>query len=176
MRRRLLALPAALLLLTAGCGDDDPEPRLPDPSPTVTSPPPTPPSSTAQPEDETPQAFIRRWQDAGNRMQTSGETSAYLALSKNCVSCRTFARSVERVYADGGSIETDGGKVLRIDRNGGTQKEPLFDVYVAAGPTSIFTSTGEVQQKLQGGRLKFLTSLTRQSGEWLVSEFSEYNA
>lgn len=61
---------------------------------------------------ENPQRFITRWAAAEARMQNTGNTSAYLTLSHDCVTCRRLAHTVEGYYAAGGYLH---GGAWRID-------------------------------------------------------------
>ena len=83
--RRALALTLAVPILLAGCSDDpEPEPKIPE----TTSSSPTPsPTESETPEAESPEDFIRRWQEAADEMARTGETAAFMRLSKGCQAC-----------------------------------------------------------------------------------------
>lgn len=117
VRRRVAVAALAPLLLLAGC-QDDPEPLMP--SDTVASSPTTTdaPSEVGTVTKETPEEFLRRWQAATDRMQQTGRTGPYLALSQGCKACRDFATQVKDVYSSGGSVDFEGSSIESITRKG----------------------------------------------------------
>ena len=104
--RRALALTLAVPVLLAGCSDD-PEPKPKIPETTSSSPTPTPTESET-PEAESPEDFIRRWVEAGDEMQVTGETAEYRRIVAKCKAVRGVRRQVDDVYGQGGSVEFAG--------------------------------------------------------------------
>src|SRR6188472_2476256 len=108
--RRTLALTLAVPVVLAGC-TDDPEPKPKIPETTSSSPSPTPTESeTAQ--AESPEDFIRRWQEAADEMARTGQTAAFMRLSKGCQACITYAEQVSDVFDKGGEVSFKGSEVL----------------------------------------------------------------
>jgi len=112
--RRALALTVVVPLLLAGCSDDEPTPKMPDPPPSSSSTP--SPSETETAEAESAEEFIRRWVEAGDEMQVTGETAEFRQLSRKCQACGQAADQVEAIYASGGSIDFDGTRVGLLKR------------------------------------------------------------
>ncbi len=72
MKRYLAALACCGLLSLSACSDDSSSSADP-PSPTTSAP--SDPTSSPTEEGETPEAFVRRWVDAGHaRCRTPGDT------------------------------------------------------------------------------------------------------
>ena len=91
--RRALALTLAVPVLLAGCSDD-PEPKPKIPETTSSSPTPTPTESET-PEAESPEDFIRRWVEAGDEMQATGETAEFEPCRGSARPAQTFADQVD---------------------------------------------------------------------------------
>src|SRR5688500_905976 len=107
--RRALALAVSVPLLLAGCTDDpEPTPKIPDP--TASSSPPSP-TETETPEAESAEDFIRRWVEAGDEMQVTGETDEYDGMTPKCRPCQAFVENVSEVYSAGGNAEFAGSKI-----------------------------------------------------------------
>lgn len=119
---RFAALLAALTLVLVGCSDDDAEPQVdPTPSTSATTTTPTPdPTPTVEPLS--PVETVDGWVDARNEALKDGVTTEVYALSTpDCSTCRDLVDPFAQLYADGGSIVTDG---WRIDS---ARKRPEFE-------------------------------------------------
>ncbi|HEX5916876.1 MAG TPA: hypothetical protein VFY76_03435 [Nocardioides sp.] len=165
--RRVLALALAVPVLLAGCSDD-PEPTPKIPEPTSSSPTPTPTESET-PQAESPEDFIRRWQAAGDEMQRTGETAAYLEISPDCAACRSLANDVDDIYAGGGRIEYDGAKVVRI-KPAGTQP-PTFDVGLRLPATVIYRGPSGESDTLPPGKMTIRVTLKEAREGWTVTRY-----
>jgi hypothetical protein len=166
--RRALALTLAVPVLLAGCSDDEPAPTPKIPEPTSSSPTPTE-AATEEPEAESPEEFIRRWQAAGDEMQRTGDTSAYLRISPKCQACRSLAESVDDIYADGGRIEFAGAEVVRI-RSAGA-KPPTYDVGLRLPETVIYRSAAGDSETLPPGSMTIRVTLKEARGNWTVTHY-----
>ena len=165
--RRALALAAVVPLLLAGCSDDpEPTPRMPDP--TSSSPTPTPTESEA-PEAESAEDFIRRWVEAGDEMQVTGETADYASMTPDCRPCQSFVTSVEDVYDAGGNAEFAGSRVVQIRRVG--DEPPTFNVTKDLPETVINRGNGETET-LPAGRTTLRVTLGRKAGDYVVTHFA----
>ncbi len=136
--RRALALTLAVPVLLAGCSDD-PEPKPKIPETTSSSPTPTPTESET-PEAESPEDFIRRWQEAGDEMQATGETAEYRALVRTCKACQTFVDQCRRRLR-----RWRLGRVRRVAKSSSIEeiavKPPTFDVDVNDCPRRAFVES-----------------------------------
>jgi hypothetical protein len=164
--RRALALTLAVPVLLAGCSDDpEPTPNIPDP--TSSSPTPTEPA-TEEPEAESPEEFIRRWVEAGDEMQVTGDTRAYDRMSPNCQACQGFVESVQDVYESGGSAEYPGTRITKIKRY--ASDPPTYDVSQRIPETIIRRGGGETQT-LPAGSTRIRVILKRAKSQWQVTYF-----
>jgi len=170
--RRALALTLVLPLLLAGCTEDEPTPKMPD-SPTTSSSTPSPTASET-PEAESAQDFIRRWQVAALAAENDGETTEYRSLGPKCRPCIDFANQVDRIYADGGTIELATLDVVSVEPVGPSSEQ--FTMTRVLGPTRVLDDSGIEEQSFPGGR-EVLTVFVRKSrGEWRVSNFLRTSA
>ncbi|WP_210438820.1 hypothetical protein [Nocardioides xinjiangensis] len=169
--RRALALILAVPLLIAGCSDGEPttEPTPKMPEPSSSSPTPTPVEAET-PEAESPEDFIRRWVKAGDEMQVTGETATYEALVEDsCKACKTFVKSVEKVYASDGTVEFAGSTINSIRSRKG--KPPTFQVTKTLPETVIKRGPSAEPEVLPAGRTTLLVILKRRSDQWSVSYY-----
>lgn len=155
-----------MLLLFTSCSDDSSDAGDPPTSSPPTSSSPTPTTSTP-PEDETPEEFIRRWIDEDTRMQNTGETDAYLAMTWHCEGCQSLADRVQRIYRKGGFISTKGLEVRSMQRHDG--KPVTFTVHTEGSPTVYRDSATSRKKRLPGGPLGLVLQLARRHGEWRVT-------
>ena len=160
------ALTAPLLLLAA-CGGGDTS---------VADPPvsPSPPSSSAStPQHESPEAFIHRWADAEKRMENTGETQEYLALSPGCVACRQLARTVSTYYAAGGYVHWGGWRILWIKVN---SRKGAFTTYAVRNKSLPTTYKKSAQARIHnffGGVTTELLQLHQADGLWYLTSKAE---
>jgi hypothetical protein len=166
--RRALALTITVPVLLAGCSDDpEPTPKLPEP--TSSSPSPTEPASE-EPEAESPEEFIRRWQAASDRAQTSGSTESYRALTKGCDPCDGFADRVDEIYNGGGRIVFSGSEVLSV-RDDGPDSDAQT-VRIRSGAATIYESGDSQAQRLDGGELRLHVFLRKVGASWVVGHYT----
>nr|WP_300046928.1 hypothetical protein [uncultured Nocardioides sp.] len=165
--RRALALTLAVPALLVGCSDD-PEPKPKIPETTSSSPTPTPTDSVT-PEAESPEDFIRRWVEAGDEMQVTGETAEYDGMSPNCKACQGFVDSVEEVYDAGGSAEFAGTRITGIKRY--ASDPPTYDVSQRVPETTIRRGDSGETQTLPGGSTRIRVILKKSGADWQVTYF-----
>ncbi len=178
MRRRYAATLGALaLMLTLGACNgeptDDPSAALTpslggrpteDPSTATTTP-------TVDPREETAKQFIRRYVATGNEMQRTGDTLAFRELiGPDCLACKKFARLVERIYSNGGYIESDGERVISLTNDGIPEQ---WTAEMSAEPTRFQRSAGGRVETLPGGTYVARFYLTRSRHGWTVSDTTE---
>ncbi len=180
VRRPLAAtsLAVALLAATAACGGDDPPPAngsptdSPSPSATASSTSSPSPSQTEPPQRESAKAFIRRWFKESQEMQVTGDTEAFLAMGKGCVTCESLAEQVATIYRQGGWIRYEGTRVLRITRGGSLGGNPQWDVLTEGAPTSYKESAGSDITHLPGGPTTMRITLADAGDSWAVVRHS----
>lgn len=90
---------------------------------------------------ENPQRFIARWSAAEARMQNTGRTSAYLALSHDCVVCRKLAHTVEGYYAAGGYVHGGAWRITSIRMSPSSGGYQTYTVRAHTGPAAIRESS-----------------------------------
>ena len=165
--RRALALAVSVPLLLAGCTDEpEPTPKMPDPTTSSATPTPT---ETETPEAESAEDFIRRWVEAGDEMQVTGETDDYSAMAPNCQPCQGFVTSVEDVYRVGGSAEFAGTRITDIRRY--ATNPPTYDVSQSVPETVIHHGDTGKTERLPAGKTRIRVILKRSNSEWLVTYF-----
>ena len=157
VRRALLPALISLLLLTGcGGGQSTADPPLPPPSSSATSPAPKP---------ETPEHFIRRWAAEEARMEQTGETADYRAISRECEGCIRVADHVDRIYAHKGFIHTKGWRVRRIVGLG----HSLFKLRVSTPSTVYAESASGPRIRLHAGPSAYQLKLRPEGLSWNVT-------
>jgi hypothetical protein len=168
VRRTLVALLAAPAVLLTACGGAS---SVADPP--VSSGPTSSAPTTQPPAHESPQHFIRRWADAEKKMENTGRTGPYLAVSKTCHSCEQLASDVSRFYAAGGFVNWGGWKILSIkpySDNGATKS---YAMRAMAAPTAYQESVSGVHKTLPGGVATDLITLIQTRDAWQVVGFTK---
>jgi hypothetical protein len=159
------AAPALLFALT-GCGGDDSVADPPLSSPPTSSP-------TEAPQHERPAHFIRRWAKAEARMENTGETDGYLALSQGCDACQRLAHKVQRYYAAGGFVKWGGWRILSIEVNSRQPQTTTYAVRNRSLPTSYKTSETAPTKHFAGGVTTELLQLERAGASWNLRSKAE---
>lgn len=168
MRRRLIAV-LLLPLLAAGCGG---HPVQPPPFTPSTSAP-SSPATSASPHAETAEDFIRRWVEVSNRMQNTGDTGEYRGLVDGCKACISVAADIERIYAAGGFVRTDGWEILSLGGASGPSNKPTVVFIVESHPTQYRPHAGAPIQRFPGGETKHEISLVKRGLSWEVTDLVE---
>jgi len=165
--RRALALVLAVPILLAGCSDDpEPEPKIPEA--TSSSPTPTPTESET-PQAESPEDFIRRWQEAADEMARTGQTTAFMRLSDGCRACRTYAEQVADVFDRGGVVAFKGSEVLSIEED--AKRPPTFVVDVKASKLRIDVP-GEEPQVFPAATQRYRMILEQGNNSFTMANYS----
>jgi hypothetical protein len=168
--RRALALTLAVPVLLAGCSDDpEPTPKMPEPTSSSPSPSPT---ESEEPEAESPEEFIRRWVEASNEMQNTGETAEYLELSGDCPQCKQVAARVEAAFDAGGFFRTNGWSILKITDRSRSAKRPVLDLRVDSAPTTLKEAKSDEVVRYPGGILVYRFRL-RASSPWTIAQLTQ---
>jgi hypothetical protein len=162
-RRTLIAALAAPLMLLAACGGNDTSVVDPPISPATPSSSPTTP-----PKRETPEHFIRRWARAEKRMENTGKTRAYMAISRSCTACRQLADDISGFYSAGGFARWGGWTILSLDRSGAQDGSLVYAVKVDSAPTTFKRSANGHVQHLPGGPATHQLTVKVVHGSWQV--------
>jgi hypothetical protein len=170
---RLAALLLGLALVVAGCSEDEPEP-----SPAPTSPAPSTssvaatPSPTPSESTDMAAAVIRRWLEAGNEMQRTGDGAEYRTLIRGCYPCDDVVKRVEAIYAAGGYIRFDGESIRTIRRVKGPRGSGRhFEVDTYSPPTTYVEKAGGQEQSYPGGDRTMHVQVFPVDGKWLVVDY-----
>lgn len=172
VRRSLAAAALVPLLLLAACGEDEPQPKLPEPSATPT--PTASESSTAV--QESPEDFIRRFFAADERLQKSGKTGSFLAMTDGCSSCEELAALVHSYYQSGGFVRWDGWTIKAIKELNSTPQHASFRVEAISGPTEYRESAKGPLKRFPGEEGAYLLELRSAGSSWSVTDRSKFNS
>ncbi|MBD3915354.1 hypothetical protein [Nocardioides hwasunensis] len=126
-------------------------------------------TETPEPEAESPEDFIRRWQAAADSMVVTGDASTFLAISKGCQACRTYAQQVLDVYADGGAVDFEGSEVLDMVRD--SAEPPTYVVDVRAARLRIVTP-GEPDQTFPAATQRYRMILRAKAGSFIMRNYA----
>lgn len=173
----VLSVVIGLLAACGGGGDGDAtapmSPGAPSPSSSASSSRTTVaprPDLTVAPPGETAEQFIRRWIELGNRMQTTGETEAYLDVAgPDCDTCREFARRIGDVYSAGGQSRGGEETILALKDEAPTQ----WVLRIRAAPAVYRERPGGPEKRLSGGEYRSRVYLAEVSGRWIVGATEE---
>jgi hypothetical protein len=116
-------------------------------------------------------AFVERWLAVERRMQVTGRTRPYLALSPDCQDCHFLAQSIARYYADGGYVRWGGWRVrsMVLTPAGDTT---LVTVKANSAPLVIKASSSDPVHHLGVRRSTLYVRVTRASGSYVVTSRS----
>lgn len=140
IRARVALLVSAAVLaapVLAGC-QSEPEPEFVEPSPSAPVTVSASPSESAAPVPTTPVQAVRAWVKARNQALQDGDTSTLRRLSEpGCASCSEHIEPIERVYASGGSFDTNGWRVssAKVASERGDTAEVDVAMVMAGGRT-----------------------------------------
>ena len=157
-RRAITGALTAPLLLLAACGGGDDSVADPPVSSATSSP-------TQAPHRESPEHFIRRWAEEDTRIQQTGDTEQFRAMSRDCEGCLKLADLVDHIYQAGGFIRTRGWTVRRISAESGS----LYALDVFSARTTYSKSKGGVVRHLPSGLARFELHVRYMKDSWNVT-------
>lgn len=165
IRRYLAALLVAPFVLSA-CGGGNSS--VADP-PVSSSPTSSAPTSTS-PAHESPQHFIHRFYAEEQRMENTGETSAYSAMTANCRPCSGLVTQVRAFYRAGGYIHWSGLTIVSIDAfSADAGPGESFTIKFDARTTRYKASASSIVKTLSGGPSTDVLTLQRTAASWTVT-------
>jgi hypothetical protein len=159
------------LVLSAGlaaCSGHDTAggPRSSDDPTSLPSPP--------LPDTQRAESFLRRWAAAEVRMENTGHTSRFLAMSRKCGVCRSLARNIVRRYAAGGYVRWDG---LHIDSIKAPTPSPgvmIFTIRGYSAPMTYRDSSSHPERHVRGDRVTYLVGVTGEPKSYGVTSWTSY--
>lgn len=118
--------------------------------------------------------FVGFWTDALNQATSSGDTEKFRSLSADaCRACGDFANQLDKLYAAGGRVESDGWEINKVvPEAGATDNEVGLMVTFTVSPQKVYQSEDAKAQKFEGGNQGFRFHLVREQGEWQVHDLS----
>lgn len=165
MIRRLLACFVALVCLALAACNNSSESSGASEGPSI------PPAAKAVTEEGVKQ-FASYWIDTLNEATTSGRTKHLKELSvKSCRLCNDFAHRLDKIYAHGGHVESDGFQIQSAVMDAGmTQKAAGVLLNLNATPQTVYERKGAKPVEHSGGQLRLRMLVTRVGDHWLVKE------
>ena len=157
MGTRALAALAFVGVLVAGC-TDDPEPKIADPTPSSSSSvaTPSPTVSEAADPEQAYREFIDTYVAAISDSLSTGDPSAWLAMSdRECKNCRGVAKSLRQAFAGGGSIEGAAWTVSGATYETTTDLGAVWNVEIARAEEHWLDGSGAEVKVVPAGSLKF---------------------
>jgi hypothetical protein len=167
LSRVLPALTAVLLLAsTAACGSDDPA----DTQDTAAERP----AYADNAGEAGAEQFVGFWTDTLNKATTSGETKELRSLADDeCTACTDFAGQLDKIYADGGHVESNGWSINKVvPEAGATDDEVGLMVTFDVSPQTVYVKKNAKPQEFPGGTQGMRFHLVRDGGDWAVQDLS----
>lgn len=157
MRLAGAATAVALAATLSGCGGDDSSAgAAPSEDPTALP-------SVKPPSVESAKHFIQRWAAATARMETTGKTAQYLALTRECQTCRSLAHNIAKRYAAGGYIRWKGLRIDSVETPPNSGGVVLYTVRGVSAPMTLRDSSSSPEQHLAGRRVTYLVGVMSRS-------------
>lgn len=118
--------------------------------------------------------FVGFWTDTLNKATTTGKTDELKALATDdCDACADFAGQLDKIYAAGGHVESNGWSVNKIvPEAGAAENEVGLLVTYDVAPQTVVAKKGAKPQDFQGGTQGFRFHLVRDGGDWAVQDLS----
>jgi hypothetical protein len=172
----LTAVVLAVPGLAACGGGENPKPApLPTESRSATSAPtkqPTLPANAASKTFESSHRWVIHYFDVLNFAIATGSTAALRSLAKpGCQSCRAFARNIDRVYRNGGRIESNGWKITSFGTaSAGPDHTNAFELHLRLTRERVFRSQGGKPEVHPGVDHKVEATVHWEPGGWRMQE------
>lgn len=166
MIRRFVALSAAVAccfaVVSCGSADKSSDKSSSDPS--------SVPSYASGTDEHAAQQFASYWIDTLNKATVTGKTAQLKAISdKGCSRCNDFASQLQKIYADGGHVETNGWQVQTMVPEAGLPKGvAAMKIAVKVTPQKVYPSANSQPQPHKGGTMTFRLVLGQKGDHWIV--------
>lgn len=120
------------------------------------------------------QQFAAYWVDSLNQATTSGDTAQLKTLAlDSCDVCADFAAHLDRIYAAGGHVDTDGWKVTSVVPVAGQPDNlPGFQVQADVAPQTVYESKDAKPEKYKGGTESMQMFIKRVDDHWMVDRIN----
>jgi hypothetical protein len=163
-------------LVAAGCQSNPEPPPLdtastspsPSPSPSPTDSPPPLPDAAKGTSEASAKTFVRHYFASLNHAMNSGDTRYFRTLGTNdCQSCDAIAGNIEKVYAAGGYISSDGWEVQSI-ANVPSQpaRRPILDLGTLLQRERVKEHAHAEPATFRGGKQPMTAHLVRRGASW----------
>ena len=166
------ALALGLVLALSACGGD-PEPQF------EADPPPAPSEVTASApakeawEEKSPEgavAFAEHWLAVFQEAENSGEVEDLKSLSTNkCGSCKNFVDAIQEVYAAGGSMRSEGWRVLTVGEPAAAEKGYSIPLQVEQSDQTVVEKAGAEPQLNEGISIGLAAQVIWTSSAWQMN-------
>jgi hypothetical protein len=120
-------------------------------------------------EQENPHRFIARWAAAEARMENTGKTAPYLALSRDCVACRRLAHTVAGYYAAGGFVDGGAWRIDSIKMSAPIQGMVTYTVRDHTTPETVRESSSSRVDHLPRAPVSYAISLVADGASYTVA-------
>jgi hypothetical protein len=166
--RWLRPLGVAVLLLAAAACSDNPPPAgaVKTPTPSVHSSTPTP---TETPVEQQVEATMRAYFVAANAAFQSGTVDNLKDFTSSGCPCRSLARRIQQVAADGGRYVGARYDVKTLKVHDVIAESAVVEIRARVPAYKVLNADGSVSQHSTGGELHTDFSLIRTEGEWLIT-------
>ena len=114
--------------------------------------------------------FAEYWIETLNKATTSGNTKKLKTLQKkSCERCADFASQIDRIYAAGGRVETQGFQVKRLLTEAGVPKPGAgVSATVQVTPQTVYRTKKAEPQQYTGSELRLRMIMVRVGDHWLM--------
>jgi hypothetical protein len=124
------------------------------------------------PDQESVKRFIKRWAAAEARMENTGRTARFLAMSRDCPLCHQLAQHISGYYAAGGFIRGGAWRIDSIEvppRSGGGI---IYTVHAHQAPMTFRQSSSRPVQHFHGGPITYLLGVAPTRGSYTVTSMT----
>lgn len=126
------------------------------------------------------QVFVKHWVAVLNHTSINDDTEPWRALAEpDCRACTGLADGIDALYDDGGSMTTDGWKVLQTSANlrpvgaaGAQVTGAEVRLRVNRLPEAVYEDADSQAEVFRGGKQTYIVMLVRVDDVWSVRSFA----